>query len=682
MNAHDFLKALSIVMAVAAVTTVVFQRLKQPVVLGYILAGLIVGPHVPIPLVADAGVVQTLSELGVILLMFALGLEFSLKKLVEVGPTAGLTAVIQTSLMTWVGYLVGQGLGWSDTESLFIGVALAVSSTTIIAKAFEDLKVSGRLKDLVVGILIVEDLISVLAMAALTAISREGAFSAGTLVRAGGQLAMFLVVLLVAGLWVVPRAMRAVTALKVNETTLVASVGICFVSALAAMEAGYSVALGAFLAGSLIAESGHGKPVEHLLLPVRDMFAAVFFVSVGMLLDPRLVAQHWQAVLLFTAVVIAGKVLSVSLGGFLTGNGVRTSVQAGMSLAQIGEFSFIIVALGLSLKATGPQLYPIVVAVSVLTTLTTPWMIRFSGPVAETVDRKLPKRLQTFAALYGHWTERLAESPDRAALGAKAWGLVKLLMLDAAVILLVAVVGVAFEAELAIILEGIGGWGPPAGRLLLLALAAALTAPFFVAIVRVTRALGNLLAEAVFPVAAADVLDLAAAPRRAMVAALQWVAILIVGLPLLALTQPLLHSWQAGAVLGLGLAVLAVGLWRHASDLQGHVQAGSELLAESLRQKLMKHEAPAVDSPAQLPELLSGLGDPVSISLPMGCHGLGRSLAELKLRGVTGATVLALIRADGSVKLATADLRLEGGDTLVLAGSRAAVDAARDLLKA
>ncbi len=400
-GAHDLLTAITIVLCCAAVTTVVFQRLRQPVVLGYLLAGLIVGPHVPIPLIADRAIIQTLSELGVILLMFALGLEFSLRKLVQVGPTAGLTAIIQSSIMVWLGFLVGRGFGWTPRESIFAGAIIAISSTTIIAKAFDEQGVKGKLRELVVGVLIVEDLIGILLMAVLTAVSSGQGVSAGTVARSSAQLVAFLIGLVAAGMLVVPRAIRAINRLNRPETTLVASIGICFAIALLAQAFGYSVALGAFLAGSLVAESGQAKQVEHLILPVRDLFGAIFFVSVGMLIDPAVIAEHWPAVAVFTALVIAGKFVGVSLGAFLTGNGTRTSVEAGMSLAQIGEFSFIIAALGVSLGATRDFLYPIAVAVSAITTLTTPWSIRAAGPVAAFIDRKLPHPLQTFASLYG-----------------------------------------------------------------------------------------------------------------------------------------------------------------------------------------------------------------------------------------------------------------------------------------
>src|SRR6266550_2251939 len=417
-DAHAFLTSLTVVLAVAAVTTVVFQRLRQPVVLGYIIAGLIVGPHVPIPLVADPNVVQTLSELGVILLMFSLGLEFSLRKLMAVGPTAGLTALLQSSLMVWLGFTIGRLFGWTTLESLFAGAVIAISSTTIIAKAFEEQGIRGKLRELVVGVLIVEDLIAVLLMAVLTAIASGSGLAAGPLAATIGRLAAFLVGLVGIGLLLVPRAIRAISRLHRRETTLVASIGICFTIALLAQAFGYSVALGAFLAGSLVAESGEEKQIERLVEPVRDIFGAVFFVSVGMLIDPALVARHWPAVVVLTAAVVIGKVVGVSLGAFLTGSGMRTSVQAGLSLAQIGEFSFIIAGLGLALHATREFLYPVAVAVSALTTLLTPWMIRASEPIAAWVDRKLPRPLQTFAALYGRPHRR----PHHGDLGLDAGG--------------------------------------------------------------------------------------------------------------------------------------------------------------------------------------------------------------------------------------------------------------------
>src|SRR5690349_348141 len=436
-NSHAFLENLALVLCVAAVTTVVFQRLRQPVVFGYLLAGLIVGPHIPIPLVADEAMIETLSELGVILLLFSLGLEFSLRKLLQIGPTAGLVAVAQSSGMVWIGYVLGQMFGWTTLESVYAGAIIAISSTTIIAKAFEEQRVKGKFTDIVLGVLIIEDLIGIFLIAILTTVSSGTALSASSLALTGARLATFLAGLIGIGLLIIPRFVRAVVRMNRPETTLVSSIGICFAAALLALSFGYSVALGAFIAGSLVAESGEEKVVEHLIMPVRDMFAAIFFIAVGMLIDPAIIVQHWGAVLAFSLVVIVGKVVFVSIASFLTGYSPRTSVQAGMSLAQIGEFSFIIAAVGLSSGATRDFLYPVAVAVSAITTLTTPWLIRAAGPAAQWVDRKLPAPLQTFASLYGSWIERMRRSPGGPAIS-HTRRLVRLLLLDA--VLIVAVV--------------------------------------------------------------------------------------------------------------------------------------------------------------------------------------------------------------------------------------------------
>ncbi len=680
-GAHDFLQALAVVLCVAAVTTVVFQRLRQPVVLGYILAGLIIGPHVPIPLVANTAVVQTLSEVGVILLMFSLGLEFSLRKLIQLGPTAGVTAIIQCGLMLWLGFVVGRAFGWTSLESVFCGALIAISSTTIIAKAFDEQKVRGRLREVVVGVLIVEDLIAILLMAALTAISTGAGLSAGALALTLGKLAGFLLGLVVFGLLLIPRMVRYIVRLKRKETTLVASVGICFAVSLLALEFGYSVALGAFLAGSLVAESGEAKEVEHVVEPVRDVFAAIFFVSVGMLIDPALVLENWVAIAVLTVVVILGKVVGVSLGAFLTGNGTRTSVQTGMSLAQIGEFSFIIAGLGLSLGASRPFLYPVAVAVSAVTTLTTPWLIRASGPVASFVDRKLPRPLQTFVTLYGSWIENL-RSPQRLKTpGASIRRMVRLLVGDAA--LLVAVfIGASIAFRKAVVpLEERLGISETLARALIVGAALALAVPFCVGIISLARQLGVALAEQALPASPNGKVDLAAAPRRALVVTLQLGCVLIVGVPMVAVTQPFLPGFQGALLLAALLAALGLGFWRSATNLQGHVRAGAQAIVEALSAQTRSGPQGQEDGLAELHAVLPGIGEPVSFRVPRASPGVGKTLAELNLRGLTGATVLALRRKDQGVLVPTAQETLQPDDVLALAGTHEAIRAAKALLE-
>jgi CPA2 family monovalent cation:H+ antiporter-2 len=681
-QAHDFLKALSLVLGVAALTTVVFQRLRQPVVLGYVLAGLIVGPYVPIPLVADRATVQTLSEVGVILLMFSLGLEFSLRKLAQVGPVAGITAVFQSSVMVWLGFVAGRAFGWTVLESVFAGAIVSMSSTTIIAKAFDELGVRGRLRDLVVGVLLVEDLIAILFMAVLTAVATGAGVSPDALGATLGRLAAFLAALLVAGMLVVPRAMRYVKRLDRPETLLIASLGLCFGVAWVASASGYSVALGAFIAGSLVAESGEAHAVERVVRPVRDMFAAIFFVSVGMLIDPALVREHWVAVVAFTALVVFAKSAAVAVGAFLTGQGTRTSVQAGMSLAQIGEFSFIIAALGTSLRATGDFLYPIAVAVSGVTTLTTPWLIRASGPAAAYVDRKLPRSLQTLVALYGSWVEQLRTSPRRQSAGAQARRLARALAVDAALIAAV-VIGTALAlAPAARLFEE--RLGLPAALALgaVIAAASLAAAPFALGLVRNARRLGLVVASAALPERAGGAPDLGAAPRRALLATLQFGATVIVVLPILAVTQPFLPGTPGAVLLAVVLLVLGFAFWRSAKNLQGHVRAGAQVIVEALAKQGAPTAHPEHDSLSQVRALLPGLGEPVAARVRAGSPAAGRTLSELGVRGATGATILAIARADGAVLVPGAQDVLQEDDVVALAGTHDAIDAACELLGA
>jgi CPA2 family monovalent cation:H+ antiporter-2 len=681
-GAHAFLVALAVVLGVAAVTTVLFQRLRQPVVLGYLLAGVIVGPHVPIPLVADLEIVQTLSELGVILLMFALGLEFSLRKLARVGPVAGGTAVIECAVMFWLGLVTGRALGWTLLESAFAGAIVAISSTTIIAKTFDELGVKGRLRGLVVGVLVVEDLIAILLMAILTGFARGRGVAAGEVLLTVGRLVLFLAALLGVGLLVVPRAVRWIRRLDRPETTLVAVLGICFGMALLAQEAGYSVALGAFLAGSLVAESGEGRHVEHLVQPVRDVFAAIFFVSVGMLIDPAMLVRHGGAIAALAVVVLAGKLGSVAFGAFLTGQGTRTSIQAGMSLAQIGEFSFIIAGLGLSLGATRDFLYPVAVTVSAITTLTTPWLVRASGPAASWVDRKLPRPLQTVAALYGTWLERLRTSPDRGATATVVRRVVRALVLDAALLAAVLIFTALAQVRVAAMVEARLGLGSIPATAAVLAVAVLGSVPFGAGILRNAFRLGTTLATAALPVAVAGGPDLAAAPRRALVTTLQLAVVVLTILPILVVTQPFLPSMPVIGLVAAILLILGVSFWRGATNLQGHVRAGAQVIVEVLASQARGPAHEEADALASLREVLPGLGEPVAVRLAPGSAAAGKSLAALDLRGVTGATVLALWRPDGGGLVPGAQEVLRAGDVLAVAGTAEALARARRLLGA
>jgi CPA2 family monovalent cation:H+ antiporter-2 len=590
--------------------------------------------------------------------------------------------------MIWLGFVTGQLFGWTTLESLFCGAIIAISSTTIIAKAFDEQGVRGSLRDLVVGVLIVEDLIAIMLMTTLTAVATGSGLSAMDFAKTTGKLGLFLALLMGFGLLLVPRGVRAVLRLGRPETTLVASIGFCFGVSLLAHAAGYSVALGAFIAGSLIAESGEAKPIEHLVQPVRDVFAAIFFVSVGVLIDPQLLAQHWQAIAVISVVVIVGKIIGVSLGAFLTGSGVRTSVQAGMSLAQIGEFSFIIAGLGLSLKATGEFLYPVAVAVSAITTLTTPWLIKASGPVASFIDRKMPGPLQTFVTLYGSWIQSFGAA--KASKGKSLQRLFRLLLLDFGLLLALVLGSVLGSARLSTMLETKLSLSEDVSHGVLVAGTLVLAVPLVLGIVRLARELGLALAVTALPgVQNESQLDLAATPRKALVVTLQLAVVLLVGSVFLAVTQPFLGGGYAPALFGALLVFLGIGFWRGATELHGHVRAGAQVVLEALVEQAHQGGVDPSAAPRRshadlsaVQQLLPGLGEPTPLELEPSSPAIGRSLSQLNLRGITGASVLAIQRGEEGVLVPSASDVLKAGDVLALAGSHDAIAAARALLAA
>ena len=681
MDPHSFLQNLAVVLCVAAVATVVFQRLKQPVVFGYLLAGMIIGPHIPVPFVADPRTVRALSELGVILLMFSLGLEFSFRKLVAVSQKAGAVALFECSVMISIGYLVAQLLGFTTMESVFTGAIIGISSTTIIVKAFQEQRVKGRVTELVFGILIIEDLIAIFLLAILTTLSHSGTVSPYELGVVAVRLVMFLAGLIGFGLLTVPRAMRAVVKLGQPETTLIASIGICFAAALLALTFGYSVALGAFIAGSLVSESGHETEIERLVRPVRDVFAAIFFVSVGMIIDPAALAEHWGAVLALTVAVLLGKVFAVTIGAFLAGHGRRTAMKAGMSLAQIGEFSFIIASVGVASGAIGAYLYPVAITVSAITVLTTPLLIKLSNRAAASIDHWLPEPIQTVAALYGSWIERVRSAPRAPTERSATNRILRIILLDA-LLLIAVVIGVNIEIDRLTAIAADALLLPPDRvRFLIVLISGLIAAPLIYGLITSARALGLHLGRRAFADAQKGKVDPADAPRRALVILVQIAVVIAVGIPVVAITQPFLPAHQGAAVFVLLTSILLIALWRNAANLQGHARAGAQIIASALAGQMASVDETA-EMPASLVDvnaIIPGLGEPVAIRVAPESVAVGRSLTEINLRGATGATVIAIQRGEEQIPTPRGRDRIQAGDLLAVAGSRDSLAIAREL---
>lgn len=410
---------LAVILFSAGLITIIFKWLKQPIVLGYIMAGIIAGPYTfGGPMVNDSANIQIWADIGVIFLLFALGLDFSFKKLMNVGGTAMISALTIVGAMMTLGYSAGLSLGWGHMNSLFLGGMLSMSSTTIIFKAFDDMGLRGqRFAGVVFGILVVEDLFAVVLMVLLSTLAVSKHFEGMEMANSILKLVAFLVFWSITGIFLIPTFLKKAKQWLNAETLLVVALGLCLGMVLLAVKAGFSAALGAFVMGSILAETVEAENIEHLVKPVKDLFGAIFFVSVGMMIDPAMLVEYWFPILLITLVVIAGQVAFAAFGVLLSGQNLKIAIQSGFSLAQIGEFAFIIAGLGMSLHVTDQFLYPIVVTVSVITTFFTPYMIRLSDPAYRFVDKHLPQSWKRFIDRYttgtntihhkGMWTQLL-----------------------------------------------------------------------------------------------------------------------------------------------------------------------------------------------------------------------------------------------------------------------------------
>ena len=394
MEEANLLKDLALILISAGVFTIISKALKQPLILGYILAGFLVGPHMGLfPTVTSTAEVSEWSEIGIIFLLFALGLEFSFKKLLKVGSSALITAMTQCVGMFILGFMVGEAIGWSNMESIFLGGMLSMSSTTIIIKAYDDLGLKERpFAPLVFGALVFEDLIAVVLMVLLSTLAVSNKFAGGEMFMGLVKLVFFLILWFLVGIYLIPTLLKKAQKYLNDEILLLVSIGLCFVMVTLATLAGFSAALGAFVMGSILAETLESEHIMHLVKGIKDMFGAIFFVSVGMMVDPEVIAEYWGTILVLTITVMVGILFFSTSGAVLAGQGLDNAVHAGFSLAQLGEFSFIIAGLGVSLGVMRDFIYPVIITVSVITTFTTPYMIKAGTLAYHLLLKKLPSQ--------------------------------------------------------------------------------------------------------------------------------------------------------------------------------------------------------------------------------------------------------------------------------------------------
>jgi CPA2 family monovalent cation:H+ antiporter-2 len=675
MHGVALLQDLAVVLIVAGLVTIIFHRLKQPVVLGYIVAGVIIGPHTPpFPLIQEKETIETLSELGVILLMFSLGLEFSLRKLTKVGAPALIAALLEILLLFWAGYEIGRFFNWPLLDCIFLGAMLSMSSTTVIIKVLGELgKMKERFAQLIFGILIIEDILGIAMIALLSGIAMTGQLSVSDVGLTLGKLGIFLAVTLVVGLLAVPRLVGYVARFKSNEMLIVTVLGLCFGVALLAAKLGYSVALGAFVIGAVIAEAREIHKIETLLEPVRDMFSAIFFVAIGLLIDPKMLIAYWQPILVITLAVIIGKVVTCSFGAFVGGNDTRTSLRVGMGLAQIGEFSFIIASLGVTLKVTSSFLYPIAVAVSAITTLVTPYLIKSADGLVGWFDRVAPKPVADILALYTGWVGQLGTQRHANHARKLIWKWSAQMALNAALITAVFIAAAFVERRPTEWLKGLQ-LGDEAFKAVLWVGAMVLSLPMLIATFRKLQALGLLIAETRVQRAVAG--ERTAAIRSLVAQVVPITGTIVLGLYVLVLSSTLLPSLQVSWVL---VGIVAFITWLHWRSFIRVYSKAQIALQETFAQTPTPRPQPV--PVAALPSLLrEATLETVSISAES--PAARKFIRELELRTRTGASIVGIERDRGNIINPSPDEELQSGDQVLLLGTRAQLDAAKGALTA
>lgn len=680
MEEYAFLKDLTVVMIVAGLVTVVFHKLKQPAVLGYLLAGVIVGPNTPPgTYISDPGSIKTMAELGIIFLMFSVGLGFSLRKFMKVGAMAIVSAVLETILMVWLGFQIGKLFGWGSVDSFFLGGIIAITSSTIFVKLATDMGLlRERFAQIVLGISIGDDIMGIILIALLPTVSVAmaggEAMTLMPILKVLGVLASFFVGVMVLGLLFVPALLRYVARFGIPEMLLITVLGLLFAVAMLSQKLGFGVALGAFLTGAIIGETSQRAQIEGLAAPIRDMFTAVFFVTAGMLIDPMLLKAHWMTVLVLAAAVIIGKMLTCGLGPFLFGQGVRTSLRVGLGMGVIGEVSFIIAQRGETLKVTSDFLYPIAVATSAVTTLIGPYLIRNTDEVAGALERTMPRPMRDMLDLYSRWVSN-ARSSETAVDPIRKLVRRTILQFSLNLILVATIFVIAGYATRRLL--DIPRFADHEGgtKTLMWLAAMILTLPLIIATLRKTRAMAMLIAELIVTRRAAG--EQAVMIRTVVTNIIVTVCTAVVGMSVLVLSSTLRPPTPVLIALIVVLIAIVALMWRSFIHVYARAQS---TIAETLSQP--DEPLPALDSPG-------GVMSDVLVSSPLNTviirdktAAVGHRIRELNIRYATGASIVMIERQGAKTINPGPDYTLQPGDLVTLLGETEQIDAARVLFNA
>ena len=663
----NLVKDLAVILIAAGFFTILSKALKQPLILGYILAGFVVGPHLGLFHITSTEAVSQWSEIGIIFLLFALGLEFSFKKLLKVGTGAMTMVGIIFAGMFVTGVILAQLMNWSMMEGIFLGGLMSMSSTTVIIKAFSDMGLKNKpYASLIFGCLVVEDLIAVVLMVLLSTLATTGKFEGGKVAMALGRMVFFLVLWFLVGIYIIPTILKKVKKLLNDETLLILAIGLCFTMVAIAESVGFSAALGAFVMGSILAETLEGERIEHLLTNIKDLFGAIFFVSVGMMVDPVIIGQKWGTILVIAIAAVAGLLIFSTTGALVAGNGLDVAVHSGFSMAQLGEFAFIIASVGCSKGVMREFIYPVIIAVSVITTFTAPYMIKAGDPVSKWLHKVLPKsfmdKVNSSSADDYKPLSKTETSDWKTYLKSYA------IRVGLYLVLLVAL----FFASRSFLSPGVDKWFPSwsqtARSLVVTGITLVAMAPFLYGMTISNRSMNSNIQALIkdrhsniWTILSLDII-------RIFVA---------IGIVITVITTHFDLSWAVILLLAVTIILSAIPLRR---IMRKHVHLEERFFSNlEATDKRARQRAPVTTTVRENLEKYNVHIEDVILSPDS--RYVGKSLKELPFRGQAGVNIIKIARGSQSLTIPSGDQKVYPYDRLLAVGTEAQLQVFRDLMK-